>query len=119
MQVPHRFEPYLAGSVMVLLGLLLLVFLFGVVRATLLPALFLVGIGVIFCGLAVWKSKRRAPYEMSPRTTLAYGVLALLIGVLWASVSVEATLAGYVLVVALVFFGGVFLIYAKAKRKSV
>lgn len=55
---------------------------------------------------------------MSPRTTLAYGVLALLIGVLWASVSVEATLAGYVLVVALVFFGGVFLIYAKLSENQ-
>ncbi len=118
MQASRRFEPYLAGSVMVLLGLLLLVFVLGVVRATLLPALFLVGVGVIFCGLAVWKSKAHVPYEMSPRTTLAYGALALVIGVLWASVSIEATLAGYVLAGALVFFGIVFLTFAKAKPKS-
>jgi hypothetical protein len=114
--VARRFEPYLAGSVLVLLGLILLSYLSGLNSPRQIPALLLAGVGVIFCLLAILK--RRAPgpkYEMSARTTLAYGVLALVIGVLWFSVSLQAQLAEYLLGLLLVFFGLVFLAYVRLK----
>jgi O-antigen ligase len=55
---------------------------------------------------------------MSPRTTLAYGVVAMLIGLLWVLVSLATILAGYVLAVALIFFGIVFLAYTRIRPKS-
>ncbi len=111
----RRFEPYLAGSVMALLGLILFAYLIGVIQATEIPAIFLFGVGVIFCALAVMKTKMRRTYEMSPRTTLAYGVIALIIGALWLSLSFEPVVAGYILASALVFFGLVFLAYTRLK----
>ncbi len=80
-----------------------------------MPALFMIGIGVIFSVMAVLKSKAPASYEMTPRTTLAYGVLAIVIGVLWVSLSIQAPFAGYILAGVLIFFGLVFLAYTKIK----
>ncbi len=115
----RRFENYLAGSIMLLIGLLLIVFLLGVVGAGFLPALFLIGVGVIFLVLAVLKARVPVLYEMSVRTTLAYGVLLVIIGVLWVTLSVQLVIAGYVLAVFLVFFGLVFLAYTRIKPTSV
>ncbi len=114
----RRFEAYLAGSVMFLLGIILFLFLVGVVAAAQLPALFLVGVGVIFSIMAVLKVKAPGSFEMSPRTTLGYGVLAMVIGVLWIAVSIQTTLAGYILAVVLIFFGLVFLAYTRIQRSS-
>ena len=114
--VARRFEPYLAGSVLVLLGLVLVGYLFGLNSPKQITALFLAGVGIIFCLLALLK--RKAPgekYEMSPRTTMAYGVLALVIGVLWFSVSLQPEISEYLLALLLVFFGLIFLAYTKLK----
>jgi apolipoprotein N-acyltransferase len=114
--VARRFEPYLAGSVLVLLGVILLGYLFGLNSPRQIPALFLSGVGVVFCVLALLK--RRAPgqkYEMSARTTMAYGVLALVIGVLWFSISLQVQVAEYLLGLLLVFFGLIFLAYTRLK----
>jgi len=114
--VARRFETYLAGAVLVLLGVILLGYLTGFSSPRQIPALFLAGVGVIFCLLAILK--RKVPgkkYEMSPRTTLAYGVLALVIGVLWFSVSLQPAVAEYLLGLLLVFFGLVFLAYTRLK----
>jgi fatty acid desaturase len=55
---------------------------------------------------------------MSPRTTLAYGTTAIVVGTLWVTLSVQASLGGYVLAVALIFFGLLFLAYKKIKPES-
>jgi hypothetical protein len=112
----NRFEAYLAGSILLLLGLLLLLFLTGLVAIGQLPALFLLGIGVIFLAMALLKWRAPAAYEMPPRATLAYGTIAVIIGVLWLTVSIQATLAGYILAAVLVFFGLIFLAYTRIKR---
>jgi hypothetical protein len=103
---------------MLLIGLLLIGFLLGYVASQFLPALFMMGVGVIFSVMAVFKSKLRATYEMSPRTTLAYGTLAIVIGALWISLSVGGSFAGYVLAACLVFFGVLFLAYTRIKPAS-
>jgi FtsH-binding integral membrane protein len=115
--VARRFETYLAGSILLLLGLILVGYLSGFNSPRQIPAIFIAGVGVIFTLLAVFKAKTsRQKYEMSPRTTLAYGVLALVIGVLWFSVSLQAQVAEYLLALLLVFFGLVFLAYTRLKQ---
>jgi hypothetical protein len=83
-----------------------------------LPALFLIGLGVIFLVMALFKSRMPVPFEMPSKATLAYGVIMLVVGVLWASLSVQATLAGYILALVLVFFGLVFLAYTRIRPAS-
>jgi hypothetical protein len=114
----RRFETYLAGSIMLLIGLLLVAFLIGLVGSGFLPALFLVGIGVIFSVMALLKSRSPVQYEMSARTTLAYGLIAAIIGVLWVTLSVQVALAGYVLAGLLILFGLLFLAYTRVKPGS-
>ena len=114
--VARRFETYLAGAVLLLLGLVLVGYLSGLSSLQQMPSLFLAGVGVIFCLLAILK--HRAPgekYEMSPRTTMAYGVLALVIGVLWLVVYLQTEIAEYLLALLLVFFGLIFLAYTRLK----
>ncbi len=113
--VARRFEPYLAGSVMLLLGLILVGYLAGLSSPKQIPSLFLAGVGVIFCLLALFKVKTAAKYEMSARTTFAYGLLSLIIGVLWFSVSLGPEITEYLLALLLVFFGLVFLAYTRVK----
>jgi apolipoprotein N-acyltransferase len=100
--VGRRFEPYLAGSVMLLLGLILVGYLAGLSSPRQIPSLFLAGVGVIFSLLAIFKVKTPAKYEMSARTTLAYGLLSLIIGVLWFSVSLGPEITEYMLALLLV-----------------
>jgi len=113
--VGRRFEPYLAGSIMVLLGLVLVGYLAGLSSPKQIPSLFLAGVGIIFCLLAIFKVRTPAKYEMSARTTFAYGLLSLIIGVLWLSVSLQAEMAEYLLALLLVFFGLIFLAYTRLK----
>ena len=114
--VARRFERYLAGSLLLLLGVVLVSYLMGVNSPRQIPAVFLAGVGVIFCILAILKAKvPGGKYEMSPRTTLFYGVLALVIGVLWLVVSLQVQMAEYLLAMLLVFFGLVFLAYSRLK----
>jgi FtsH-binding integral membrane protein len=111
----RRFERYLAGSVLVVIGVVLLSYLLGFSAPRQLPALFLIGVGVVFCILAVQKMKNPVKYEMSARTTFWYGVLALAIGVLWFSVIIQTSVAEYLLVLIIIFFGLVFLAYSRGK----
>ena len=114
----RRFETYLAGSIMLLIGILLIVFLMGKVGPGFLPALFLVGVGIVFSVMAVLKAREPMRYEVSARTTLAYGLIAIIIGVLWITFSVQVTTAGYILAVLLIFFGLLFLAYSRIKPAS-
>jgi len=115
MSTGRRFDTYLAGSFMLLLGLLLAAYLLGLISASRIAPLTLVGVGVIFSILAVMKSKSPAKYEMTPRVTLAYGILAVVIGTVWIAGSVEIALAGYVLAAALIFFGLLFIAYTRLR----
>jgi len=112
----HRFEAYLGGCLLLLLGVLLLAFLGGLVVLGQLPALFLVGIGVVFLVLALLKSRVPAGYGMPVKATFAYGVIAFVLGVLWLALFVQAALAGYILAVVLIFFGLIFLSYTRIRR---
>lgn len=103
---------------MILIGLLLVTYLTGLLPASLLAPLFLCGVGVVFSVMAVLKSRAPASYEMPARTTLAYGILATVIGVLWILVSIATILAGYVLAMVLIFFGALFLAYTRIRPKS-
>ena len=113
---PHRFEAYLGGSLLLLLGILLLALLGGLVFLGQLPALFLVGIGIIFVVMALLKSKAPSAYGMPAKVTLAYGAIAFVLGVLWLALIVQATLAGYILAAVLIFFGLIFLSYTRINR---
>jgi uncharacterized membrane protein len=114
----RRFETYLGGSIMLLIGLLLIAFLMGIAGLVFLLPLFLIGIGVIFSLMAVLKAREPVRYEMSARTTLAYGLIALILGVLWITFSIQATTSGYILAVLLIFFGLLFLAYTRIKPAS-
>ena len=103
---------------MILIGLLLIAYLTNLIPTSFLTPFFLVGVGVIFSVMALLKTRAPTSYEMSPRTTLAYGILAMVIGVLWVLVSVATLLAGYVLALVLVFFGALFLAYTRIRPKS-
>jgi hypothetical protein len=114
----HRFEAYIAGSLLLLLGLLLLAFLGNIIAVGQLPALFLTGIGVIFLVIALLKSMAPVPHEMPAKATLAYGTIAFVIGVLWFVLSVQAVFVGYVLAIVLIFFGLLFLAHTRIRHPS-
>ena len=114
----RRFEAYLAGSLLLLLGLLLLAFLGGLVALGELPPLFLSGVGVIFLVMALLKSMAPMTYEMPVKVILAYGVIAFIIGLLWLALSLQAVFAGYILAIALIFFGILFLAYTRVGRSG-
>jgi hypothetical protein len=114
----RRFETYLAGSIMLLIGLLLIALLMGIVGVGHLVPLFLIGLGAIFSLMALLKSSAPMSYEMSALTTLAYGLISAIIGVLWITLSIQQTIAGYVLAGLLIFFGLLFLAYTRIRPKS-
>jgi len=103
---------------MLLIGFLLIGLLVGLVGPALLPALFLVGVGIVFSVMAVLKASAPATYEMSPTTTLAYGLIAMIVGILWITLSFQAASAGYVLAILLIFFGLLFLAHTRIRPKS-
>ena len=100
---------------MLVIGLVLLGYFLGFNTLREVPALFLVGVGAIFCVEAVLKVKAPVKYEMSARTTFWYGVLALAIGVLWFSLSLQTIITEYLLVLIFIFFGLVFLAYTRLR----
>lgn len=103
---------------MLLIGILIVMFLAGLVAPVFLLAFFLTGVGIVFSVMALLKSRAPATYEMSPRATLAYGIIAIIIGLLWVTFSVQAVTAGYVLAAELIFFGLVFLAYTRLRDTS-
>jgi len=103
---------------MLLIGVILIAFLMGIASVGYLAPLFIVGVGIIFSLMGVLKARAPAPYEMSSRATLAYGLIAVIIGVLWITFSVLVTAAGYVLAGLLIFFGLLFLVYTRIKPTS-
>lgn len=77
--------------------------------------LFLIGIGVIFTLLGLVtlgepKADDARTFLMLPRAYLVYGVLAIVIGVIWLSWPIQ--MIWHVLAGLLILFGVVFLIYA-------
>lgn len=111
----RSFERYLAGSVLLVIALVLLSYLLGFSAPKQVPGLLLVGVGAIFCILALLKAKAPEKHGMSARTTFWYGVLAVAIGVLWIALSIQTMMAEYLLVLVLIFFGLVFLAYSRSK----
>ena len=112
--LPHH-EKALAGGTMLLIGGLLIFYLLGSIAVVNILPLFLVGIGVIFSLLGLItlrepKADDARSFLMLPRAYLMYGVLAVVIGVVWLSWPIQ--MIWYVLAGLLILFGVVFLIYA-------
>jgi apolipoprotein N-acyltransferase len=102
---------------MLLLGLLLILYLLGRIAILNILPLFLIGVGIIFSTIALVKSKGpKSQYEMPPKVYLTYGVLAIVIGGLWLSVSVQLIFAEFVLAGMLIFFGLIFILYSATRR---
>ena len=102
---------------MLLLGLLLLIYLLGVIALLNLPPLFLIGVGAIFLTIALVKLKsKRSEYEMPPKAYVGYGAVAIVIGGLWLSLSIQLIFAEFLLAGLLIFFGVVFMLYSAARR---
>lgn len=100
---------------MVLVGSILFLYLLGgIAIVSILPA-FLVGVGLIFTALGFVKLGAHDPVG---KMYLAYGVLALAIGVIWFSWAIQLLVAEYVLAGVLILFGGVFLLYSTATNTS-
>jgi len=100
---------------MLLVGGLLIFYLIGNIAVVNILPLFLIGIGVIFALLGLVtlrepKADDARSFLMLPRAYLMYGVLAVLIGVVWLSWPIQ--MIWYVLAGLLILFGVVFLIYA-------
>jgi hypothetical protein len=95
---------------MLLVGLLMLGYLQGVITPLNLLPLFLVGIGIIFTLLGFATFYEPGVY---PKAYVGYGVLAIVIGVVWYSLSIWTILiAAYALAGALIVFGVLFLLYS-------
>ena len=112
--VPHH-EIALFGGTMLLVGGLLIFYLIGDIAVVNILPLFLMGIGVIFVLLGLItlrepKAEDSRAFLMLPRAYLVYGVLAVVIGVVWLSWPIQ--MIWYVLAGLLILFGVVFLIYA-------
>jgi predicted lysophospholipase L1 biosynthesis ABC-type transport system permease subunit len=105
----------LAGGTMLLIGGLLIFYLIGNIAVVNILPLFLIGIGVIFTILGLVtlrepKADDARAFLMLPRAYLVYGVLAVVVGVVWLSWPIQ--MIWYVLAGLLILFGVVFLIYA-------
>jgi len=102
---------------MLLVGLLLILYLLGQIAILNILPLFLIGVGIIFSIVAFVKSKGpRSQYEMPPKVYLTYSVVAIVIGGLWLSVSIQLIFAEFVLAGMLIFFGLVFILYSATRR---
>ena len=90
-------------------------YLIGNIAVVNILPLFLIGIGVIFTILGLVtlrepKADDARAFLMLPRAYLVYGVLAVVVGVVWLSWPIQ--MIWYVLAGLLILFGVVFLIYA-------
>ena len=117
MQHTRQHEISLAGAVMLLVGLLLILYLLGQIAILNILPLFLIGIGIIFSTVAFVKLRRpRSQYEMPPKVYLTYGAVAIVIGGLWLSASIQLIFAEFVSAGMLIFFGLVFIFYSATRR---
>ncbi len=95
---------------MVLVGFLLLGYLLGAITPLNILPVFLVGIGIIFTLLGLSTLKEPGVY---PKAYVGYGVLAIIIGVVWYSLSIWTILiAAFALAGVLILFGVLFLLYS-------
>ena len=103
-------EIAVGGGVMLLVGILLLGYLLGAITSLNILPVFLVGIGIIFTLLGLTTLGEPGVY---PKAYVGYGVLAIIIGVVWYSLSIWTILiAAFALAGALIVFGVLFLLYA-------
>ena len=95
---------------MVLVGFLLLGYLVGAITPLSILPLFLVGIGIIFTLLGLSTLRETGVY---PKAYVGYGVLAIIIGVVWIFLSIWTSLiAAFALAGVLIVFGVIFLLYS-------
>jgi hypothetical protein len=117
MQHTRQHEISIAGAVMLLVGLLLVLYLLGQIAVLNILPLFLIGVGIIFSTVAFVKLRGpRSQYEMPPKAYLWYGVVAIVIGGLWLSVSIQLIFAEFVLAGVLILFGVLFILYSATRR---
>lgn len=114
----HTLESYLAGSIMLLVGLLLILYLLGQVSSQSILPLFLIGIGLIFSTMSIAKSSSPSQHGLPSKVILGYGVLAIVVGVLWMALTVQLIVAEFVLAGILILFGVIFLIYSVRRQPA-
>jgi hypothetical protein len=103
-------EIAVGGGLMLLVGFLLLGYLLGPVTPLNILPIFLVGIGVIFTLLGLSTHNEPGVY---PKAYVGYGVLAIVIGVVWFFLAIWTILiAAFSLAGALIVFGALFLLYS-------
>ena len=95
---------------MLLVGFLLLAYLLGAITPLSMLPLFLIGIGLIFTLLGLSTLKEPGVY---PKAYVGYGILAIIIGVVWITLSIWTILiAAFALAGVLIVFGVIFLLYS-------
>ena len=109
MQYTRHYEFALAGAVMVLVGCLLLFVLLGVIGIFMVLPGLLVGVAIIFITLGFVRLGQHNPIG---RMYIAYGIVALGIGVVWYGWAIQLIVAQYALALLLILFGGIFLFYS-------
>ncbi len=96
---------------MVLVGCILLFYLFGVIGIlSILPGL-LVGLGMIFVALGF---VRIGQHDRVGRMYVLYGVVSFVIGAIWFGWAIQMIVAQYALAGILILFGCIFLLYSTA-----
>jgi hypothetical protein len=103
------------GSLLVLVAFLLVAYLEAASYRQYLPALFVLGIGIIFVVLAALKAIAPVESELPAVTTLAYGLIAIVIGALWISFPLRSDAAIILLAVILAILGAYFLARTRIK----
>ena len=96
---------------MLLVGFILFLYLLGGISVVAILPAFLVGVGLIFIALGFVRSSTHDP---AGKMYLAYGVLALGIGVIWLSWAIQLVVAEFALAGVLILFGCIFLLYSTA-----
>jgi uncharacterized membrane protein HdeD (DUF308 family) len=113
--VARRWESYLVGSLLILVAFLLVIYLEAPSFRQNLPALFLLGFGIILVILAALKAIAPTQYEMPAVPTLVYGLLAIVIGALWIISPMREDAAIILLIVVLAISGAYFLARTRLK----
>jgi hypothetical protein len=96
---------------LLLVGFILFLYLLGGISVVAILPAFLVGVGLIFIALGFVRSSTHDP---AGKMYLAYGVLALGIGVIWLSWAIQLVVAEFALAGVLILFGCIFLLYSTA-----
>lgn len=105
----------MVGSLLVLVAFLLVAYLEAASYRQYLPALFVLGIGIIFLVLAALKAIAPVESELPAVTTLAYGLIAIVIGALWISFPLRSDAAIILLAVIVAIIGAYFLARTRLK----